>query len=180
MTGTSWCSSAIWSTSHPRCRHREWSPRDGPSSGFRRISSPRHPFTPARGCCWVSRPTSGSLRWPPLELRRCQRCWTRNRQSELGGAGLPEFSNTATAHVFGIRGAMTIESAVEHGAEYRFAGRSRHAISGTIAVWVRPLAAIAGDAKTVLVERDCLGGPFGPGCQLRRSDTYRARSRPAH
>jgi hypothetical protein len=90
-------------------------------------------------------------------------------RNATGGAswaalGLPEFSDTATSHVFDTRGVVTIESAVEYGAEYRFAGQPWRAISGTIAVWARPLAATAGDAKTVLVERDCLRGPFGPGC----------------
>jgi hypothetical protein len=78
--------------------------------------------------------------------------------------GLAEFSETATSHLYGIRSTVTIASAVDYGAEYRFAGQPWRAINGTIAVWARPLTAIAGDAETVLVERDCLRGPRGPGC----------------
>jgi hypothetical protein len=78
--------------------------------------------------------------------------------------GLPEFSDTATSHVYRARGTVTIQPAVEYSAEYRFAGQSWRAISGTIAVSANPLIAVAGDAKTVLVERDCLRDPRGPGC----------------
>jgi hypothetical protein len=92
-----------------------------------------------------------------------------SRSSGAGGATWaaqrqPEFSETATSHTYRSRGARTITLAVVYTAEYRFAGLSWRGIRGTLAIATRPLTAVAGDARTVLVERECTLNPSGPGC----------------
>lgn len=91
------------------------------------------------------------------------------RTTTSGGAtwaalGLPEFSETATSHTFAASGGYTIAVAVVYTAEYRFAGQGWRSIDGTLAVPQSPLAALAGDARTVLVAEDCIRNPRGPGC----------------
>lgn len=91
------------------------------------------------------------------------------RTTTSGGAtwaaqGLPEFSETATSHTFAASGGYTIAVAVVYTAEYRFAGQGWRTIDGTLAVPQSPLAALAGDARTVLVAEDCIRNPRGPGC----------------
>jgi hypothetical protein len=49
-------------------------------------------------------------------------------------------------------------------AEYRFAGQGWRGVQGTSAVPAGPLTAVVGDAQTVLVNRDCVRNPRGPGC----------------
>jgi hypothetical protein len=92
-----------------------------------------------------------------------------SRSSRTGGATwatqrLPEFSKTATSHTYRSRGAHTITLGVVYTAEYRFAGLSWRGIRGTLAIPTQPLTAVAGDARTVLVERECTLNPSGPGC----------------
>ncbi|MGO4692166.1 PKD domain-containing protein [Glaciibacter sp. 2TAF33] len=89
--------------------------------------------------------------------------------SRTGGAtwaaqNLPEFSETTTSHTFRASGSHTIVLDVIFTAEYRFAGQPWRGIRGTLAVPTQPLTAVAGDAKTVLVERECTLNPSGPGC----------------
>ncbi|MCU1409240.1 MAG: hypothetical protein JWM23_1320 [Microbacteriaceae bacterium] len=91
------------------------------------------------------------------------------RNSTSGGEtwatlGLPEFSETATSHSFRDRATRVITLTVSYGAEYRFASQGWRSISGTLAVPADPLTAVVGDAHTVLIDRDCLRGPHGPGC----------------
>jgi hypothetical protein len=78
--------------------------------------------------------------------------------------GLPEFSKTATSHVYRAAGTYMIELRVGFSAEYRFAGSSWRAISGTLFVPANRLTAVASEATTVLVERECTRNPSGPGC----------------
>lgn len=77
---------------------------------------------------------------------------------------LPEFSETATSHVFRTRGTWTVNVAVEYAADYRFADEPWQRIGGTLAVSSTPLTAVSLDARTVLVGGDCVGNPGGPGC----------------
>ncbi|MCU1634937.1 MAG: hypothetical protein JWQ68_176, partial [Cryobacterium sp.] len=91
------------------------------------------------------------------------------RRSASGGAswavlGLPEFSETGTSHIFREGGSVTVRMSVEYAAEYRFAGQSWRPVRGTLAVPADPLIALAGDARTVLVSRDCARNQRGPGC----------------
>jgi hypothetical protein len=91
------------------------------------------------------------------------------RSSSTGGStwaalGLPEFSETATSHAYAASGDRTVQLSVEYAAEYSFAGRAYTAIAGTLSVPAPALSTRAGTADTVLVGRDCIGAPSGPGC----------------
>ena len=78
--------------------------------------------------------------------------------------GIQEFDPTPTSHVYTAAGRYNIDLTIDFSAAYRFAGGPWTAITGTIAVPANRLVASAGDAKTVLVERDCTVNPSGPGC----------------
>jgi hypothetical protein len=78
--------------------------------------------------------------------------------------GLSEFDPTPTSHVYRASGTYVIDLDVEYTAEYRFAGGGWVRLSGTIVLPANPLRATAGDAVTVLVDRDCAQPPAGPGC----------------
>lgn len=84
--------------------------------------------------------------------------------STWGDQGLPEFSDTVTSHRFAESGSFVIVGTVIYTAEYRFAGRSWQGIAGTLAVSADPFTAVAGQAKTVLVNDECQADPRGPGC----------------
>ena len=75
-----------------------------------------------------------------------------------------EFDPTPTSHVFRAPDTYTITLSVDMGAEYRFDGGGWSSIAGTLPVAANPLVAEAGDARTVLVDKDCLARPSGPGC----------------
>ena len=53
---------------------------------------------------------------------------------------------------------------VDYVPEYRIAGGPWTGIAGVVSVPANDLVAIAGGAKTVLVDRDCTADPTGPGC----------------
>ncbi|HAM26287.1 MAG TPA: hypothetical protein DCP11_06135 [Microbacteriaceae bacterium] len=78
--------------------------------------------------------------------------------------GAAEFDATATSHVYRAAGTYSIELTIDFTAEYRYAGGSWTPIAGSIPVQANRLIAAAGDAKTVLVGRDCSANPSGPGC----------------
>ncbi len=77
---------------------------------------------------------------------------------------LKEFDRTATSHSYSKKGSYTITLTIDFGGEYRYAGSSWVRIAGTLPVPANPLTASAGDAKTVLVAKDCAARPSGPGC----------------
>ncbi|MCU1558748.1 MAG: uncharacterized protein JWN09_2743 [Microbacteriaceae bacterium] len=78
--------------------------------------------------------------------------------------GIKEFDATPTSHIYTAAGTYNIDLVMEFSAQYRFADGPWTAIVGTIPVQANRLVATAGDAKTVLVERDCSKRPSGPGC----------------
>ncbi|MEO8095831.1 MAG: hypothetical protein ABI632_12995 [Pseudolysinimonas sp.] len=78
--------------------------------------------------------------------------------------GIPEFDPTSTSHIFRVPGSYYIDLTIDYSAEYRFAGTQWIAITGILPVPANRLTATAGDAKTVLVERDCTVNGAGPGC----------------
>lgn len=80
------------------------------------------------------------------------------------GQGIQEFDPTPTSHVYRSPGTYTIGLSVGFSAEYRVGGSAWTRIPGILSVPAPPLEATAGDAKTVLVARDCLANPTGPGC----------------
>ena len=89
--------------------------------------------------------------------------------SSTGGAtwaalNLPEFSETATSHSYHETGSYIIRLRVSFAAEYRFGGQTWRNVRGTLAVPASPLTVVAGEARTVLVDRECTRNPSGPGC----------------
>jgi hypothetical protein len=78
--------------------------------------------------------------------------------------GLPEFSETPTSHVFASTGIYSVTVTVAFAVEYRAVGSSWISIAGTLSAPAVTIAALAGDAKTVLVDKGCNKNPNGPGC----------------
>jgi hypothetical protein len=78
--------------------------------------------------------------------------------------GLRDFDATPTSHLYRAKGLYVIDLDIQFGAEYQYAGDGWTPIAGTIDVPANRLKAVAGDAKTVLVNHDCLVNPNGPGC----------------
>ena len=117
----------------------------------------------------------GVLLGTPAAVRFTPRSWLfdygdgASARTSTGGAswaalGLAEFDPTATSHVYAASGTFTIDIDVEYGAEYSLDGQTWTAIAGTLSVPAARFTATAGGAKTVLVARDCLANPRGPGC----------------
>ena len=118
---------------------------------------------------------TGVLLDAPAAVRFTPRSWLfdygdgSSARTATGGAswavlGVREFDPTATSHIYASPGTFTIDIAVQFGAEYSLDGQGWTAISGTLSVPAARFTATAGDAKTVLVARDCLANPSGPGC----------------
>ncbi len=79
--------------------------------------------------------------------------------------GLDEFDRTATSHAYRAAGTYVIDLSIGFVPEYRYASDTDWIpIAGYVWSSANRLVAIAGDSKTVLVERDCLIAPSGPGC----------------
>ena len=90
---------------------------------------------------------------------------TRARPGRAWAAsGVAEFGSTSTSHVFRNPGRYLITLSIDFSAEYRVAGLGWTPIDGLLNVPANPLTAVAGSAKTVLVERGCIDAPSGPGC----------------
>lgn len=81
--------------------------------------------------------------------------------SELGQ---PEFSDTATSHVYGQRGKYELALQVSFTAEYSVGGGGWTPVAGTLLVDSGSFDVAVGGAGTVLVDRDCRTGERGPGC----------------
>jgi hypothetical protein len=78
--------------------------------------------------------------------------------------GLTSFDPTPTSHRYQREGTFTIDLTIEFSANYRYTTDDWVAIAGTLAVPANRLTTTVGTAKTVLVDRDCLQEPHGPGC----------------
>lgn len=78
--------------------------------------------------------------------------------------GIQEFEASPTSHVYRAPGTYYIDLTIDFTAEYRFGGTQWIDIAGILPVPANRLVATAGDAKTVLVERECTVNPAGPGC----------------
>lgn len=81
-----------------------------------------------------------------------------------GALGVREFDPTPTSHVYTRAGTYTIRLSVDYVPEYRIGAGPWVGIAGVVSVPANDLVAIAGGAKTVLVDRDCTADPTGPGC----------------
>jgi len=75
-----------------------------------------------------------------------------------------EFDPTPTSHVYTANGTYTVTLTVDYAVEYRLAGGPWIPITGILSRVAPPLTVTIGSAKTVLVERDCVSNPAGPGC----------------
>jgi hypothetical protein len=111
---------------------------------------------------------SAEVRFTPVGFRWDYGDGT-TRTSVSGGASwaalnLPEFSETATSHVFESPGTLSIGLVVSYAAEYRFSGAEWRDVQGLVLVPTSPITAIADRAGTVLVAESCAGNPDGPGC----------------
>ena len=78
--------------------------------------------------------------------------------------GLPEFSDTATSHVFRVTGRHTVVLSVVYSAEYRAGSLPWRPVEGTLTIAAAPLTVVVSTASTVLVGQDCTANPVGPGC----------------
>jgi hypothetical protein len=78
--------------------------------------------------------------------------------------GLASFDPTPTSHRYERQGTYAIDLTIEFRAEYRYTTDDWTAIAGTLAVPSNRLTTTVGTAKTVLVDRDCVQDPHGPGC----------------
>jgi hypothetical protein len=78
--------------------------------------------------------------------------------------GIPEFDPTPTSHTYTADGTYFIDLSITFTADYRYAGGGWIPVLGTVTLPANRLEATAGDAKTVLVNRDCQQNPGGPGC----------------
>ena len=78
--------------------------------------------------------------------------------------GLREFDATATSHIYRASGTYVIDLDVDYTAEYRIQDGAWLPIPGSLRLPANRLTATAGDAVTVLVDRDCATAPSGPGC----------------
>ncbi len=84
--------------------------------------------------------------------------------STWASLGLPEFSRTATSHVYDQPGAVTIRLTVSFSAEYRFGADAFIPLVGSVPSLTNEIVAISGDAQTVLVDGQCSDSRQGPGC----------------
>ncbi|MET1015736.1 MAG: hypothetical protein ABWX76_02895 [Leifsonia flava] len=89
--------------------------------------------------------------------------------SGTGGAswaalGVPEFTATPTSLTFTTTGRITVSASVDYAAEFSFAGQPWRPIAGTLRVSANDIIVTAAQAETVLVARDCVRNPSGPGC----------------
>jgi hypothetical protein len=78
--------------------------------------------------------------------------------------GVPEFSPTATSHIYTAEGSYGITLTVEYVAQYSIASGPWQGVPGTLRLSAPTFTVIAADAKTVLVQRNCDTDPRGPGC----------------
>ena len=117
----------------------------------------------------------GSLLGQPASVRFIPISWhwtygdghsaTRSTKGATWAAlGIADFSPTQTSHVYGAAGTFYIDLSIQFRADYEFAGGQWTPVVGTITLPANRLKATAGDAKTVLVGRDCTENPSGPGC----------------
>jgi len=89
---------------------------------------------------------------------------TGTRGSSWAAAGLPEFSTTATSHVYDEVGTYQPSAEVSWAAEYTLDGTTWVPVEGTLPLPAPPLSGVTTDPSTVLVARDCIRNTSAPGC----------------
>ncbi|WP_349898621.1 PKD domain-containing protein [Parafrigoribacterium soli] len=78
--------------------------------------------------------------------------------------GIHEFDPTSTSHVYQERGEYDVDLTIDFAAEFQYAGGDWYPVQGVLPLSANRLHITAGEAKTVLVEQNCLTRPSGPGC----------------
>jgi len=84
--------------------------------------------------------------------------------SSWAAAGLPEFSTTATSHVYDEAGTYQPSAEVNWAAEYTLDGVTWVPVEGSLPLPAPPLSGVTTDPSTVLVARDCIRNTSAPGC----------------
>jgi len=84
--------------------------------------------------------------------------------SSWAAAELPEFSTTATSHVYEEAGTYQASAEVSWAAEYTLDGATWVPVEGTLPLPAPPLSGVTTDPSTVLVARDCIRNTSAPGC----------------
>lgn len=90
------------------------------------------------------------------------------RESPTGGRswsalGLAQFAPTGTSHIYTRRGTFTVRAAVSYAAEVDF-GTGWIAVPGLLVIPSGSSTVEILEARTALVDRDCLEDPTGVGC----------------
>lgn len=109
------------------------------------------------------------VRFTPITYRWTYGDGTARTTHTPGGTwkqlGKNEFDETPASHRYQQPGRYIIHLTIGFAAEWRWADMTDWVpVIGTLALPANPLEAVAGNAKTVLVERDCTLSPTGPGC----------------
>jgi len=78
--------------------------------------------------------------------------------------GLPDFSSTATSHVYLSPGSYRARLTVTYRAEYSIANSSWRSIQGTLTRDARTSVAVSEGGEPLLVARDCVNAPATAGC----------------
>jgi hypothetical protein len=78
--------------------------------------------------------------------------------------GIDDFDRTPTSHIYTKEKTYYIDLDITFSAEYRYAGGTWAPVVGTLTLPANELKITGGEAKTVLVGRDCSANPSGPGC----------------
>jgi hypothetical protein len=109
-----------------------------------------------------------SVRFTPVSWHWTYGDGTRATRATPGttwaAQGIPEFDPTSTSHVYRAEGTYFIDLSITFTADYKYATANWTHVFGTITLPANRLEATAGNAKTVLVNRDCTQNPSGPGC----------------
>jgi hypothetical protein len=109
-----------------------------------------------------------SVRFSPIRFR-----WSYGDGTEalrrIGGGSwasqsIREFDKTDTSHRYRRVGTYTVRHTIEFAAEYRYAGGAWTPIAGTIPTPANELVVSVGNARTVLVARECTQNRAGSGC----------------
>ena len=108
------------------------------------------------------------MRFTPIRYHWTYGDGTHATRSSKGGTwaalGLREFDATPTSHIYEREGEYTIRLMIDFAAAYRYGGGDFAAIDGVIDLRANDLHVSVDGAKTVLVDRDCVTDPAGPGC----------------
>jgi len=110
-----------------------------------------------------------SVRFTPVRYRWDFGDGDRVMRSDAGNPwdaqNLEEFAETPTSHSYAKSGTYVVQPSVDYSAEYRLgAGEEWIPITGVVTARTNPLAVVVTGASTVLVTKDCLSDPSGPGC----------------